>query len=80
MLMPCSNCPGLSTVNQDESCRTGIEPQRHHGIACQAGKHSGAELGGTGTKRSSIGERSGVLIEHRTPCGEIPTGVIVLCP
>ena len=26
MLNPCSNCPGLSTVYQDESYRTGIEP------------------------------------------------------
>ena len=26
MLKPCSNCPGLSTVNQDESYRAGIEP------------------------------------------------------
>ena len=26
MLKPCSNCPGLSTVNQDELYRTGIEP------------------------------------------------------
>ena len=26
MLKPCSNCPGLSTVNQDKSYRTGNEP------------------------------------------------------
>ena len=36
MLKPCSNCPGLSTVNQDELYRTGIEPLRHHGHAWQA--------------------------------------------
>ena len=26
MLKPCPNCPGLSTVNQDKSYRTGNEP------------------------------------------------------